>query len=213
MKSLFYIWSKRWFFQNMANAVTVFGLIGTFWLLVMVISNPEQLWLILILAGLISLTDLIDGLVAKRLEIKSNFGSALDRLRDKIFICPLLIILAWYYPESLSTVSIVVSTLTKALIVVIVLLEILLLTIWLIGIIKKLDVRSNKYGRAKMFCEFLVVIFWLISLTVKKYLDFSLIHFSIYLIDLIMVVTIYLTVRSLEGHCQKYNNKRIKKPN
>jgi len=213
MKRLFYQCIKKWFFQNIANAITVFGLIGTFWLLVVIISNPEQLWLILILAGLISLSDLIDGLAAKRLEIKSNFGSALDRLRDKVFICPLLIILAWYYPESLSTASIVVNTLTKALIVVIVLLESLLLTIWLIAIIKKLDVGSNKYGRAKMFCEFLVVIFWLISLTVKKYLDFSLIHFSIYLIDLIMVVTIYLAIRSLEGYYQKYNNKCIKKPN
>ena len=204
---------KGWVFKNLANAVTVFGLIGTFWLLVIVIKSPEQLWLILILAGLISLTDLIDGLIARRLKIKSNFGSALDRLRDKIFICPLLIILAWYYPESLSTASIAVDTLTKALIIVIVLLESLLLITWLIGIIKKLDVSSNQYGRIKMFYEFLVVIFWLISLTVKKYLDFSLIHFSIYLIDFIMVITIYLAIRSLEGYYQKYNNKHVKKPN
>jgi len=202
---------KEWIFKNLANAVTIFGLIGTFWLLVIAINNPEQLWLILILAGLVSLTDLIDGLIARRLKIKSNFGSALDRLRDKVFICPLLIILAWYYPESLITASIVVGTLTKALTAVIVLLESLLLTIWFIGIIKKLDVSSNQYGRIKMFHEFLVVIFWLISLTVKKYLDFSLIHFSIYLIDFIMVITIYLAIRSLEGYYQKYNNKDNKK--
>ena len=200
---------KRWFFQNLANTVTVLGLIGTFWLLVIAISSPGQLWLILILAVLIGLTDLIDGLIAKYLKIKSNFGSALDRLRDKIFICPLLIILVWHYPESLSTVSIVVSALTKVLVVVIVLLESLLLTTWLIGVIKKLDVSSNQYGQTKMFFEFFVVIFWLISLTVKKYLDFSLIHFSIYLIDLIMVVTIYLAIRSLKGYYQKYNNKDI----
>jgi len=202
---------KEWIFKNLANAVTVFGLIGTFWLLVIIINSPEQLWLILILAGLVSLTDLIDGLIARRLKIKSNFGSALDRLRDKIFICPLLIILVWYYPESLGTTSIAVYTLTKALIIVIVLLESSLLITWLIGIIKKLDVSSNQYGRIKMFHEFLVVIFWLISLTVKKYLDFSLIHFSIYLIDFIMVITIYLAIRSLEGYYQKYNNKDNKK--
>ena len=202
---------KEWIFKNLANAVTVFGLIGTFWLLVIIINSPEQLWLILILAGLVSLTDLIDGLIARRLKIKSNFGSALDRLRDKIFICPLLIILVWYYPESLGAASIAVYTLTKALIIVIVLLESLLLITWLIGIIKKLDVSSNQYGRIKMFYEFLAVIFWLISLALKKYLDFSLIHFSIYLIDLIMIVTIYLAIRSLEGYYQKYNNKDNKK--
>jgi len=179
--------------------------------LVIAISSPGQLWLILILAGLVGLTDLIDGLVARHLKIKSKFGSALDRLRDKIFICPLLIILAWCYSDSLNTASIIIGTLTKALVVVIVLLESLLLTAWLIGIIKKLDVSSNQYGKIKMFCEFFVVIFWLISLTVKKYLDFSLIHFSIYLIDLIMVITIYLAIRSLEGYYQKYNNKNTKK--
>lgn len=204
---------KKWILQNLANAVTVSGLIGTFWLLVIITSSPEQLWLILILAGLISLTDLIDGLIARRLNIKSDFGSALDRLRDKVFICPLLIILAWHYPESLNSASIVVETLTKALIVVIILLESLLLITWLIGIIKKLDVSSNQYGRIKMFYEFLVVMLWLISLTVKKYLGFSLIHFSVYLIDLIMIVTVYLAIRSLEGYYQKYNNKHKKKPN
>jgi len=204
---------KKWILQNLANAVTVSGLIGTFWLLVIITSSPEQLWLILILAGLISLTDLIDGLIARRLNIKSDFGSALDRLRDKVFICPLLIILAWHYPESLNSASIVVETLTKALIIVIILLESLLLITWLIGIIKKHDVSSNQYGRIKMFYEFLVVMLWLISLTVKKYLGFSLIHFSVYLIDLIMIVTVYLAIRSLEGYYQKYNNKHKKKPN
>ena len=195
---------KSWLFQNIANFITLFGLLATIWLSVIAINSPEQLWLILLLAMGIGLTDFVDGRIARFLKIKSEFGAALDRLRDKIFICPILIILAWCYGQKLAEQSILISTLTKALIILIVLIELILLTAWLIAIIRKLDISSSQWGRAKMLGEFIVVIFWLVSLAVEKYFGFPLFRFSIYLIDLILLVTTYLAIKSLEGYWKRY---------
>lgn len=205
-KKTFYLQLKDFLFNNLANTVTVLGLLGAIWLIVIALNNPEQLWLILLLAGLVGLTDLVDGWLAKSLKIQSDFGAALDRLRDKIFICPTLIVLAWYYSDTLISLPIITSTLTKALVILVILIEILLFTAWFIAIIKKLDIASNKSGRRKMFFEFMAVMFWLISLAIGRYLGFPVIQFSIYLIDLILVVTIYLAVKSLESYCVRYTN-------
>lgn len=194
---------KQWFFQNLANALTVFGLLVTIWLLIIVIKYPDQLWLMLLLSILIGLTDFFDGRLARYLNSESNFGKALDRLRDKIFICPTLFILFWYY-WTLTEQSAAFSAFTGALVLSIILLESLLFVAWIIGVVKKLDVSSNKYGQAKMFCEFLAVMIWLISLNVERYLEFPLFRSSIYLINLILIITVYLAVRSLEGYCGRY---------
>lgn len=197
---------KELLFQNLANILTALGLLLAIWLLIITITYPEQLWLMLLLAVLVGLTDFFDGKIARYLNIESNLGKAFDRLRDKIFVCPTLLILIWHYWPS-SKESIILSTLTGALALLIILIEILLFTACIIGVAKKLDVASNPYGRAKMFCQFSVVLFWLISLNVEKYLEFPIFKFSIYLIDLILVLTVYLAFRSLEGYYQRYSKK------
>jgi len=65
MNDLFSKKLREWFFQNLANIVTIFGFLATIWLLVIAINNPEELWLIMLLAGIVGLSDLIDGIIAK----------------------------------------------------------------------------------------------------------------------------------------------------
>lgn len=197
---------KNWLLQNLANIVTVFGLVMAIWLLIIVVTSPEELWLILILAGVVGLTDFVDGKIARRLKIKSGLGSALDRLRDKVFICPTLVILTWFY-WPLVDKHLIFLAFTSALVVLIISLEALLLFSWFVGIIKKLDVASNKFGQRKMFCQFIAVAVWLISLAVKRYFSFPLINYSIYLIDLTLVVAVYFGVKSAEGYYQRYTEK------
>lgn len=184
--------------ENLANLITLFGLVGAIWLLVIMINNSEQLWLVLVLAIAIGLTDLFDGLIARHLKIESKFGSALDRLRDKIFICPILIILIWRHHESSLTVAIVLS---------LVLIETLLLIAWFIGLFKKLNVSSNRYGRIKMFIEFFIVVFWLLFLIVKKHSDSYLLRFFVYLINACLLIATYFAIRSLEQYYRRYSGE------
>jgi CDP-diacylglycerol--glycerol-3-phosphate 3-phosphatidyltransferase len=195
--------AKNRLFQNLANIITVFGLVMAIWLLIIIVTNPEELWLILILAGVIGLTDFVDGKIARRFKIESGVGSALDRLRDKVFTCPTLVILTWFcWP--LVDQNFIFLALTSALVVLIIFLEALLLFAWFVGIIKKLNVASNRFGQRKMFCQFVAVAVWLISLAVKKYSGFPLINYSIYLINLILLATVYLGIKSAEDYYQRY---------
>jgi len=207
INSLFSKELKEWFFQNLANLITILGFLATIWLLVIAVNNPEQFWAVMVLAGIVVLTDLFDGIIARKFKITSSFGGALDRLRDKIFIVPLLIILTWHHAWKLTNLPSILSTLTKALVISLIIIEIFLFIAWWIGLFKKLILTANKWGKRKMFCEFLAVAFWLISLSIEKYFNFPVIRFSIYLIDLILITTVFLSIKSLEGYYQSYSEK------
>jgi len=195
---------RNWLLQNLANVITISGLVVTIWLLLIALNSPNRLYLIILLAGLIGLTDFIDGKLARYLDCRTSFGSALDRIRDKIFVMPLLIILTWHHRWKITELSFFLSTLIEALVFAIILFEILLAFSWLVGLIKKLDIESNKWGKAKMFCEFLAIMFWLGSLTLEKYIGIPIIKFSIYLIILTLTTAISLAFKSLEGYYKRY---------
>jgi len=192
-----------WFFKNLANIITIYGLLFTTWILIIAISFPEKLWLILLLSILTGLTDFIDGIIARSLDIKSYFGSALDRLRDKIFICSLLTILTRWYWLSVQNFFIL-KTLILSLASLVVFIEICLLLSWLINILKNLSVESNPYGRRKMLLQFFVVIIWLCSLSGEKYFALQLMKFSIYPILLLLILAVYPGFKSLEKHYQTF---------
>jgi len=194
-------------FQNLANIITVIGLVLSVWLVVSALIDPECLWLITLLALFIGLSDFLDGKIAKHLKIKSSFGSTLDRLRDKIFICPTLLILIYYYQEK-TFQNLIVQSLTIGLVLLIIVCEIFLLFTWFYATIKKLDASSNQYGRIKMFLEFSGVMFWLISLDIEEYFFISVITVSIYLIDIVFVFTLYYAIKSIEAYYQRYYKNR-----
>lgn len=195
---------RNWLVQNSANAITVLGLIITIWLLLIAINNPERLCLIILLAGLIGLTDFIDGKLAKHFNCRTTFGASLDRIRDKVFVVSFLIVLTWHYRWEITGLPFLLSTLIKALVVAIILFEILLILSWFIGLIKKLNIESNKWGKVKMFCQFLAIMFWLGSLALEKYLGVPIIKFSIYPIVLILIASVFLAYKSLEGYYKRY---------
>jgi len=197
------LWLKELFLKNLANMITLLGVSAAVWLLILAILRPGQIVLMLFLTGFIGLTDLLDGIVAKRLKIKSRIGGAMDRLRDKLFICPTLVILTWHYWLPARD-SVLLPGFTEALVILIVAIEAILTFICFAGIFKKLDVSSNEYGRKKMFCQFTVVMVWFLSLTIEKYSGLSIVKFSIYFIDFSLAVAVYFALRSLAGYFQRY---------
>jgi len=197
--------TKKLFFRNLANIVTILGIIGAVWLFIIILAYPEELWLIIILSVFIGLTDFIDGRVARSLKIESSLGSALDRIRDKLFIPPILVFLVWHYWPA-EDHSVVLTTLTAALVVCSVAIEIVLFAGWVFGLLTKKSVQSNRYGRIKMFLQFCIVMVWLISLAIQEYA----IGYSIYLINGLLAITIYYAVKSLEGYYLLYFRKEQK---
>lgn len=200
---------RGWFFKNLANIITIAGLLFAVWILIIAVNFPEKLWLILFLSLLTGLTDFIDGIMARNLDIKSYFGGALDRLRDKIFICSLLVILTrWYWLSAQN--FFILKTLILSLVSLVIFIEICLLLFWLIGIFKNLTIGSNPHGQKKMFLQFITVIIWLCSLAGEKYFAIPVIKFSIYLIYLLLILVIYFGLKSLEGHYQIFKKAQRK---
>lgn len=197
-----------WLKQNLANIVTSIGIVTTVWFLVTAYYAPEQIWLIDLLALITAFTDYIDGLIAKRYG-SSVFGSLIDRIRDRVFVYPALSILVWHHRWRLKSLSALSAYLALGSIALIVVFEILLFIAGFIGAYwyyikkKEIDLAPNKWGKKKTFCGFAVVLIWLASLTVEKYLGFPLIKFSIYLIFLGFVLMPYWMILSIDNYWER----------
>ena len=76
---------SSWLYRNLANIITMTGLKLCFALLWVVIFHREWTITIFYLVGGILLTDFLDGPIARWSQTVSNFGSGMDRLRDKFF--------------------------------------------------------------------------------------------------------------------------------
>ncbi len=188
--------------KNAANIITISGIIGAVWLLIVAIAYPEELWLIMALSAFIGLTDFVDGLVARSLKVESSLGSALDRIRDKLFIPPVLVFLVWHYWPKNHPVAL--ATLTAALVVCSVAIEIILFAGWVFGLLTKKSVQSNQYGRTKMFLQFFIVMIWFISLLVEKYIGLQVTKVSLFFVDGLLAVTLYFAAKSVAGYYNRY---------
>lgn len=183
-------------FENLANAITTLRLILSVWLIILAIYG-NHLFLMFVLAAICIVSDYLDGLVARFCRIESRIGSILDRLADKVFIVPTIVILALrYWPNN---VSLALQILTGSLAVVIVLLEVLLLISGVFALLKGLEVSANTWGQKKMVFSCAAVFFWFSSLVIEKYFEVKVFHASIALIDLILIAVVFLTIKSIEG--------------
>lgn len=203
MSELTFNGTKEALRKNAANIITISGIVGAVWLLIVAITYPEELWLIMVLSVFIGLTDFIDGLVARRLKIESSLGSALDRIRDKLFIPPVLVFLVWHYWPTKSH-SVALATLTVALVVCSVAIEIVLFAGWVFGLLTKKSVQSNQYGRTKMFLQFIIVMLWFTGLLVEKQTGLQTAEPSLFFVDALLAVTLYFAAKSVAGYYNRY---------
>lgn len=185
---------KSIFEKNVANLVTAIGIILAVWVNVLVWTNSVNHLLIFLLSMAVALSDLIDGWLARRWGIVSNFGSSFDKFRDKLFICPLFV----YFIKGIWQENGVWLALIKGLILLILLIECLLILVWIVGFIKRLDTSSHLAGKIKMDLYFGVAGWWLFLRLVG--------NFDYLYLGLIPLLSIALVcaVFSLEGYLQRF---------
>jgi phosphatidylglycerophosphate synthase len=198
--------AKKWFFNNSANMITTLRLIFSAWLVVLSISSQFFL-LMFVLVFLCGLTDFLDGFIARKYKIESKIGAFLDRMADKVFICPMLVILVYRFLP-LAEVNPTIFFLIKSLAGIIVFLEIFLVLSGIYCFTKGIDLSSNRWGKIKMFFQTMVVIVWFSSLIIEHYFEVRVFQFSIYLIGFFLVTAISLTLKSIEGYYQRWRNNR-----
>lgn len=81
--------------MNLPNKLTMFRvvLIPFFVLFMLVPITPVDKWIALGIFIVASLTDLLDGKIARKYNLVTNFGKFMDPLADKLLVCSALICL------------------------------------------------------------------------------------------------------------------------
>ncbi len=81
--------------MNLPNKLTIFRviLIPFFIVFLLVPITPYDKWIALAIFIIASLTDLLDGKIARKYNLVTNFGKFMDPLADKLLVCSALICL------------------------------------------------------------------------------------------------------------------------
>lgn len=81
--------------MNLPNKLTIFRviLIPFFIVFLLVPITPVDKWIALVIFIIASLTDLLDGKIARKYGLVTNFGKFMDPLADKLLVCSALICL------------------------------------------------------------------------------------------------------------------------
>ena len=185
-----------WLFRNTANIVTFVGMLTGISATVILWLSPENIWPIVILFAITALSDKIDGTIARELGIVSAAGKALDRMRDKLFHCSMLLVLAWRYLEQQGLES--PSALIAAILVIMVIaLEILLTCSLVYGIVKNKEVGAGNAGKIKVILEYCLIGIWLVSLLAESQWNAPVLTLSIWLVNLLLFLTTCFAFGSL----------------
>ena len=81
--------------MNLPNKLTMFRviLIPFFIVFLLIPITPYDTWIALAIFVIASLTDLLDGKIARKYNLVTNFGKFMDPLADKLLVCSALICL------------------------------------------------------------------------------------------------------------------------
>lgn len=81
--------------MNLPNKLTMFRviLIPFFIVFLLIPITPYDKWIALAIFIVASLTDLLDGKIARKYNLVTNFGKFMDPLADKLLVCSALICL------------------------------------------------------------------------------------------------------------------------
>ena len=104
---------------------------------------------------LISASDFLDGLLARKLNQISEFGAFLDPVADKLLVCVALVLLTDYYHSWFITIPAIIIVSREILVSA--------LREWMSDIGKKANVAVSWIGKSKTFMQMVAILFLLLQ--------------------------------------------------
>lgn len=117
------------------------------------LSTNLSFLITLVLFIIASLTDFLDGYIARKFKFVSDVGKILDPIADKILVNVIMIVLGSY------------NIIILPIILLFVIRDIIMDAIRIFAISKKIDVSANIWGKLKTFTQMVAIIFVLVIST------------------------------------------------
>jgi CDP-diacylglycerol---glycerol-3-phosphate 3-phosphatidyltransferase len=188
--------------MNLPNKLTLLRIGLTFVFMFFLFTDwPYGRIMALIVFALASLTDYLDGMIAKRRGLISDFGKFMDPIADKILV--LAAFLAF----------VEMGLIPAWTVLIIIFREFVILGLRVLGIIKGHVVAASRAGKHKTVSQIVTIFFILIYLIIK---DYGVWHgfwteridlVCAVLIFILMLITVILTL--LSGISYILKNKRL----
>lgn len=199
--------TKNWWKQNLANLVTVIGIISAFLFLRTAVLEPDNILKQIIYALITAITDFIDGRIARKTGNITVFGSYIDRIRDRLFVYLGIIIIGWQHKE-----KIVFPEMLICLIAALAFFEVRIFRIGAIGYWwylrgRELNLEPSNFGKKKIFAGFAVIFIWLISLYWQCQ-EISILKYSMWIIYLGLGLMTYWSYVSWQEYAKREREAR-----
>lgn len=197
--------------MNLPNKLTVLRMIMVPFFVVFILLSPKVLWfkwIALAIFILASLTDMLDGKIARKYNLITNFGKFMDPLADKLLVCSALI--------CLTDLNMIPSWIT----IVIIAREFIVSGFRLIAAEKGIVIAAGKSGKWKTAITMVMICFMLCVVNEQGFVKYAVtnnsmdvfypIYWVLYGIGFIlMIAALILTVVSMIDYLVK--NKDVMK--
>lgn len=178
--------------MNLPNKLTIFRVILIPFLLIFLLIDINFLdmqtrrYIALAIFVIASLTDALDGYIARKYNLITNFGKFMDPLADKILVISTML--------ALINIENSVTKLPIIAVIIIIARELFIDAFRLIAVEKRVVISAGKLGKIKTVLQMLMIIFLLLNInnTIFIFITKSLIALSVFftVISLLQYVAI-----------------------
>jgi len=189
--------------MNLPNKLTMLRIILVpFFVLFMSIgATPLNLFIALVIFVVASLTDMLDGKIARKYGLVTNFGKLMDPLADKVLVMSAMLC---FVSAGLAPAWIVIVILTR---------EFLVTSLRLIAAGEGTVIAADKWGKIKTVTQMVWIIWtilWIFIINLGVFNDYTEMGPALFgwlLSDLLMYASTFFTL--LSGFNYVYKNKQL----
>ncbi len=175
--------------MNLPNKLTIFRVILIPFFVFFLLSKPDDFIFRMIALSIFivaSLTDMLDGKIARKYNLITNFGKFADPLADKLLVCSAMICL------------IETGQIPSWVVIIIIAREFIISGFRLIASDKGVVIAANYFGKFKTVFQMLMVIVMVANLNIP--------HWTL-IGNILMYVALFLTILSLVVYM--YQNRKV----
>lgn len=161
--------------MNLPNKLTILRIIMIPFFLVFLLGNfgPMGRYAATAVFVIASLTDCLDGYIARKYNLVTNFGKFMDPLADKLLVCSAMIALIGM-PDA-------IVPLPKVVVIVIIAREFIITGFRTLAVEQNLVIAAGFWGKLKTICQMVMLVVLLLNINniLIIYISYILIYMSL----------------------------------